>query len=112
MAVDIESTVKRLQDDIRRYERQLAKSEYLTRKVLVDQVLQILGWEIPTPRLAEVEYQYVGNRVDYALFIKNVSRPVCFVEAKRKGKHLGLNVRESNSLRRKRLNGRDTTRTT
>ena len=101
-ARQIASAVAKLQDSIQRYDTQLAKPEYLTRKVLVDPVLKILGWEIPTPHLSEVEYHYAGKRVDYALFIKDTSRPVCFIEAKRKDMDLGLDVRENEILRRHR----------
>ena len=89
-ARQITAAVAELQTSIQRYDPQLTESEYLTRKVLVDPVLKILGWEIPTPGRTEVEYQYADKRADYALFIRGVTRPVCFIEAKRKGANLRL----------------------
>ena len=92
MATDMQSTVTQIQNDMQRYERQLGESEYLTRKVLVDPVLELLGWKVPNPRLVEVEHQYTSRRADYALLREGYPRPVCFVEAKKKGGELRLDA--------------------
>ena len=87
MVIDTQSTIQHLQNDMQRYGRQLSGSEYLTRKVLVDPLLESLGWDILDDGLVVVEYNYGSGqqRTDYALGANGPHRSVCFVEAKKLG---------------------------
>jgi len=61
--------------------RRLALKETPTRTIVIDPILEALGWDIRDPSEVELEYPTVdGKSVDYALKINN--RPVLLVEAK------------------------------
>lgn len=56
-------------------------SETPTRTVIIDPLLEGLGWEVRDPRGVRLEYVTCAKKkVDYALFLNN--KPVIFVEAK------------------------------
>ena len=83
-------TIEQLQRDIQQHKGNLNKSEYLTRRVLVDPLLEALGYDILGAKLA-VEYTYTRKRVDYALWSEPTGkRPSLFVEAKKLGEDTGL----------------------
>ena len=63
------------------YQSTLRKNEAATRAVLVDPILQALGWDTANTFMVEVEKTLDKTRVDYALFDSNGA--VCvIVEAK------------------------------
>ena len=64
----------------------LRESEYRTRILLIDPLLQMLGWDVEDFHCVEIEYrtaQSVNERADYVL--KNGESKVAIVEAKRLG---------------------------
>lgn len=62
----------------------LTSSETVTRVLLIDPVLQLLGWDVRNPDLVQLEFrtaEETTERADYIL--KNVGTPVAVVEAKK-----------------------------
>lgn len=55
-------------------------SEYDTRRVLIEPLLQALGWDVHDPGVVRAELSTAGGRVDYALLVDR--RPAVFIEAK------------------------------
>ena len=61
--------------------RQLSLKETPTRTILVDPLLEALGWDVRDPHEVQMEYPTVdGKSVDYALKINR--KPIVLVEAK------------------------------
>lgn len=61
--------------------RKQALNEASTRKILIDPVLEALGWDLCDTSLVQLEYTTVdGKSADYAM--KNNGKPVLLVEAK------------------------------
>ena len=83
------SAIAQAQQDIQQYRTKLVKSEYLTRKVLIDPVLEALGYSILGSGVA-VEYPYSGQtRADYALWSEPArGKPACLATAKKLGDKL------------------------
>lgn len=74
------SCIEGLRMKLDRYRKEGLK-EYPTRTILIDPVLEALGWDVRDPDEVELEYQTVDAKwVDYALKING--RPALFVEAK------------------------------
>lgn len=79
-------TIEQVQNDIRQYKAKLVNSEYLTRKILIDPVLEALDYSIMGTNVA-VEYIYAEqNRADYALWSGPAEgKPACLAEARKLG---------------------------
>ncbi|MCS7239393.1 MAG: type I restriction endonuclease [Thermoguttaceae bacterium] len=61
--------------------REHAITEYSTRTILIDPVLEALGWNVREPEEVQLEYGVTaGKRVDYALKVNG--KPTILVEAK------------------------------
>ena len=83
-------TVTMLKQRIELRRKYLLKNEVPTRQLLVDPLLQVLGWDFKDLTRVRLEHP-VGRRwADYALLIDGQPRIV--VEAKRYGTQLGLSV--------------------
>ena len=76
------STIEMLQERIQAHGSTLRENETRTRVVLVDPLLQALGWSTADPGLVTLEYDVNGKRADYAL-LGGGGAPVVFLEAKR-----------------------------
>lgn len=50
------------------HKKKLERNEAATRAVLIDPVIQALGWDITNPNMVEFEKTYQDTRVDYALY--------------------------------------------
>jgi hypothetical protein len=61
-------------------------NETQTRRVLVEPVLRVLGWDVDGPLEVQSEYPVIRDRVDYALM--GPGRPELVVEAKAAGSNL------------------------
>ncbi|NLG89926.1 MAG: hypothetical protein GX494_12100 [Clostridiaceae bacterium] len=83
---DISHCIEGLRAQIERHKRKGLK-EYPTRTILIDPLLQALGWDVRDPDIVELEYPTIdGKSVDYALKINR--KPVLLVEAKQLTDHL------------------------
>ena len=83
---DLQGVIERLQDRIKTHRSYLSGDETRTRQVLIDPLLQELGWDVSDPDMVELEYRVGQQRADYAL-ISN-GQPVAVIEAKRLGRDL------------------------
>jgi predicted transport protein len=77
---DVYRCIENLRAQIERHRRKGLK-EYPTRTILIDPLLQTLGWDVRDPDVVELEYPTIdGKSVDYALKINR--KPVLLIEAK------------------------------
>ena len=81
------SDLEKLFDDIgtlcTQHDDYMRRNEYRTRICLIDPVLRMLGWNVESPEMVELELELTrpeGKRADYALKVKD--RYVAIVEAK------------------------------
>lgn len=83
------STIEQVQKDIQQYKAKLVNSEYLTRKILIDPVLEALDYGILGTSVA-LEYPYAEqDRADYALWGGPAEgKPACLAEARKLGDKL------------------------
>ena len=73
-------TIERLRAELDSHRRSDLK-EYPTRVILIDPLLEALGWDVRDPQEVQLEYATIdGKSVDYALKINR--KPVLFLEAK------------------------------
>ncbi|MCH8910749.1 MAG: type I restriction enzyme HsdR N-terminal domain-containing protein [Chloroflexi bacterium] len=70
------------------YVQHLGNNEALTRSVLIDPLLNYLGWDLSDPGQVVVEYNAGGGRADYALFGDDKTTPTLIIEAKSLGTSL------------------------
>lgn len=78
--MDVARCIESLRAQIERHRRRGLK-EYPTRTILIDPLLQALGWDVRDPDVVELEYPTIdGKSVDYALKINR--KPVLLIEAK------------------------------
>ena len=79
--------VEKLRERITANNRELRKSEWLTRYALIDPLLRELGWDTEDPALVIPEYNVGdGSAADYALLSEGKPvKPVMMVEAKSLG---------------------------
>lgn len=84
---NLQSTIEKLQKMIEAHRGYLAGNETRTRQVLIDPLLQKLGWNVSNPNIVQLEYQVKQGQPDYALMSKG--KPVAVVEAKRLESDLG-----------------------
>lgn len=80
-------TLIQIQESAELYGETLKKNEAATRAVLIDPVLQALGWNTANTNMVEVEKTMDSVRADYALYDSN-SIPRIIIEAKALGTEL------------------------
>lgn len=65
------NVLKELRERIKKYKEDLAKSEALTRYVLIDPLLRALEWNTEDPERVRPEEKQAGGQPDYILCIKD-----------------------------------------
>ena len=101
MALDeLQDVIERLQDRIETHRNYLSRHETRTRQVLIDPLLQELGWDVSDPEDVQLEYavklEYRAGKkwADYTLMFNDKSmsddepKPVAVIEAKPLGSDL------------------------
>ena len=83
---DLQGVIAKLQKTIETHRDYLSKHETRTRQVLIDPLLQELGWDVSDPEDVQLEYRVGQQWADYALM--DSSQPVAVIEAKRLGRGL------------------------
>lgn len=83
---DLQAVIEKLRDTTQSQHDYISRHETRTRQVLIDPLLEILGWVVSDPNLVELEYSAGGGRADYAL--KSNEKVVAVIEAKALGKPL------------------------
>ena len=86
---DLKEVIEKLQGMINVHGNYLSAYETRTRQVLIDPLLQALGWDVSDPGTVQVEYKLReerNERADYGLMWAN--EPIAVIEAKRLGKSL------------------------
>jgi len=73
---------------VEKYRDQLSRNEMLTRYVLIDPFLRLLGWNVESPEHVSPEFSTQVGRPDYALLVDG--KPIASVGAKSLGKQEGL----------------------
>ena len=86
MLDDLQCVIAKLQKMIEIRSDYLSGKETRTRQVLIDLLLQELGWEVSDPDAVQLEYGIEKKRADYALM--SGGGPVAVIEAKGLGKPL------------------------
>lgn len=87
MALDeLAATIETIKSRINEHRTSLAANETRTRQVLIDPLLDALGWDVSDPDQVELEYDIRGRRADYALLVNG--KPAAVIEAKRLGNQL------------------------
>ena len=88
---DLKEVIEKLQGMINVHGDYLSAYETRTRQVLIDPLLQTLGWDVSDPGTVQPEYKLreeKSGRADYGLMWDN--KPIAVVEAK----HLGKSLRD------------------
>ena len=70
MLDELISAIDKVKQTIREHGQSLAKSEKRTRPVLIDPILNVLGWDVADPSIVKIEYNlrtFPNQQVDYAL---------------------------------------------
>ena len=80
MLDDLQCVIAKLQKMIETRSDYLSEKETRTRQVLIDPLLQQLGWEVSDPDAVQLEYGIEKKRADYALM--SDGDPVAVIEAK------------------------------
>ena len=71
----------------------LEDSEMQTRVILIDPILNALGWETNNPNSVRQEYEMNNGKADYALIHPETRRPFAIIEAKKLGEaHLEKHI--------------------
>ena len=86
---DLKGIIEKLQGMINVHGDYLSAYETRTRQVLIDPLLQALGWDVSDPGTVQLEYKLReerNERADYGLMRAN--EPIAVVEAKHLGKSL------------------------
>lgn len=86
---DLKEVIEKLQSMISVHGDYLSAYETRTRQVLIDPLLQALGWEVSDPGTVQLEYKLReerNERADYGLMWAN--EPIAVIEAKHLGKSL------------------------
>ncbi len=84
---NLSDTINQVKDSAVQYRETLQRNEAATRAVLIDPILQALGWDTANTYMVEVERSFEQTRVDYALYDRN-SNVRIVVEAKALGSNL------------------------
>ena len=77
----LERTILEIRRVLREHHEYLRGNETATRALVIDVVLERLGWNIRDPARVRLEYRVNGNKVDYVLMTAE-KRPLAVVEAK------------------------------
>ena len=80
---DLQATIEKLQDRIKKHRLYLSGNETATRQVLIDPMLLELGWDVSDPDQVALEYSAGSGRADYALKLNDAY--VAVIEAKNLG---------------------------
>lgn len=83
---ELMDTIKTLKGRIGQHQQLLRQSEALTRYILIDPLLRVLGWDTEDPERVRPEYPDPTGRPDYALM--QAGQPVAMLEAKSVGTRL------------------------
>jgi predicted type IV restriction endonuclease len=78
---NLSEIIDQIKESAAQYQETLRRNEAATRAVLIDPVLQALGWDTANIYMVEVEKTLEQTRVDYALYDRNTN-VVLVVEAK------------------------------
>ena len=89
---DLKEVIETLQGIINTHHDYLFKKEARTRLVLINPLLQALGWEVSNPAAVQIEYQVKKKRADYVLIRERRDVPIAMIEAKPLGKSLPRKV--------------------
>ena len=85
---DVKEVIENLQSIINTHQNYLFKKEARTRLVLINPLLQALGWEVSNPAAVQIEYQVKTKRADYVLIPERRDEPIAVIEAKGLGNPL------------------------
>ena len=85
---DLKEVIEMLQGIINTHHDYLFKKEARTRLVLINPLLQALGWEVSNPAAVQIEYQVKTKRADYVLIPERRDEPIAVIEAKGLGNPL------------------------
>ena len=85
---DLKEVIETLQGIINTHHDYLFKKEARTRLVLINPLLQALGWEVSNPAAVQIEYQVKKKRADYVLIRERRDEPIAVIEAKGLGNTL------------------------
>ena len=85
---DVKEVIENLQSIINTHHDYLFKKEARTRLVLINPLLQALGWEVSNPAAVQIEYQVKTKRADYVLIRERRDEPIAVIEAKGLGNTL------------------------
>ena len=91
---DLSKVISSLNTSIEKHRRELSTSEKRTRQVLIDPLLEALGWNLADLNEVYVEYNVGRGRADYAMFAGK-DTPSFIVEAKKLGRPLVEGVSQS-----------------
>ncbi len=87
---NLSETINQVKGSAAQYRETLQRNEAATRAVLIDPILQALGWDTANTYMVEVEKSLDQTRVDYALYDRNANVRIV-VEAKALGSNLNDN---------------------
>ncbi len=88
MLAEFLEVLRAVRERAQKYKADLEKSEALTRYVLIDPVLRVLGWDTKDPECVQPEFSTETGKPDYALLWEGT--PLIMVEAKALHANLGL----------------------
>ena len=83
---DLKEIIETLRERIQAHRPYLEGNETRTRQVLIDPMLDKLGWDVGDPNFVELEYRIGRDWADYVL--TGSGRPIAVIEAKALGKPL------------------------
>lgn len=80
---DLIAVIETIRGRIENHANSIQQNETRTRQILIDPLLNALGWDVADPNQVTLEYQNKGGRADYALWANKAdNRPLAVVEAK------------------------------
>ena len=82
---ETEVAVGKVKNYIKTQRDLLQDSEVQTRVILIDPILNALGWETNNPNSVRQEYGMNNGKADYALIHPETQRPFAIIEAKKLG---------------------------
>ena len=83
---DLVSVIETLQGLIKRHDETIGSFKYRTRMLLIDPLLDALGWDTSDPAMVISDYRAGNGKADYALLGRaqgaRIDKPIAFIEAK------------------------------
>ena len=83
---DLVSVIETLQGLIKRHDETIGSFKYRTRMLLIDPLLDALGWDTSDPAMVIPDYRAGNGKADYALLGRaqgaRIDKPIAFIEAK------------------------------